>query len=58
VTYERFFSGIPFASTNKIDCHDIAEILLKVVLNTIIRIKRTALAVIGIYKVDGIPITI
>ena len=28
-------SGIPVSSTNKTDCHDIAEILLKVTLNTI-----------------------
>ena len=32
----RWFSpGTPVSSTNKTDCHDIAEILLKVVLNTI-----------------------
>jgi hypothetical protein len=31
----RWFSpGIPVSSTNKTDCHDIAEILLKVALNT------------------------
>jgi hypothetical protein len=30
---DRWFSpGIPVSSTNKIDCHDIAEILLKVEL--------------------------
>ena len=29
------FSGYSFSSTNKTDCHDITEILLKVVLNTI-----------------------
>jgi hypothetical protein len=28
-------TGIPVSSTNKTDCHDITEILLKVVLNTI-----------------------
>jgi hypothetical protein len=28
--------GIPVSSTNKTDCHDITEILLKVALNTII----------------------
>jgi hypothetical protein len=33
---DRWFSlGTPFSSTNKTDCHDIAEILLKVALNTI-----------------------
>ena len=32
----RWFSpGIPVSSTNKTDCHDITEILLKVVLNTL-----------------------
>jgi hypothetical protein len=32
----RWFSpGTPVSSTNKIDRHDIAEILLKVALNTI-----------------------
>jgi hypothetical protein len=35
----RWFSqGTLVSSTNKIDCHDIAEILLKVALNTIILI--------------------
>ena len=28
-------SGPPVSSTNKADCHDITEILLKVALNTI-----------------------
>jgi len=32
----RWFSpGTPFSYTNKTDCHDITEILLKVALNTI-----------------------
>jgi hypothetical protein len=30
-----FSPGIPVSSTNKIDCPDIAEIFLKVALNTI-----------------------
>jgi hypothetical protein len=30
-----FSPGTPVSSTNKTDCHDIAEILLKVALNTI-----------------------
>jgi hypothetical protein len=30
----RFFSGTPASSTNKTGRHDIAEILLKVALNT------------------------
>ena len=34
-----FFQGTPVSSTNKTDCHDITEILLKVVLNTIIIIN-------------------
>jgi hypothetical protein len=31
----RFSLGTPVSSTNKTDCHDITEILLKVMLNTI-----------------------
>jgi hypothetical protein len=36
-TFDRsvVFSGTPVSSTNKIDRHDITEILLKVALNTI-----------------------
>ena len=30
-----FSPGTPVSSTNKTDCHDLAEILLKVALNTI-----------------------
>ena len=30
-----FFPGTPVSSTNKIDHHDITEILLKVALNTL-----------------------
>jgi hypothetical protein len=38
----RWFSpGTPVSSTNKIDRHDITEILLKVVLNTIKQTKVT-----------------
>ena len=33
--YWWFSRGTPVSSTNKTDCHDITEILLKVVLNTI-----------------------
>ena len=37
LTTGRWFSpGTRVSSTNKTDCHDIAEVLLKVVLNTII----------------------
>jgi hypothetical protein len=36
----RWFSpGTPVSSTNKADCHDITEILLKVALNTISQTK-------------------
>ena len=35
VTGQCFSLGTPVSSTNKTDCHDIAEILLKVALNTI-----------------------
>jgi hypothetical protein len=34
-TGQWFSSGTPVSSTNKTDCHDITEILLKVALNTI-----------------------
>jgi hypothetical protein len=34
-TGQWFSSGPPVSSTNKTDCHDIIEILLKVALNTI-----------------------
>ena len=38
----RWFSlGHPVSSTNKTDCHNITEILLKVVLNTIKQTKQT-----------------
>ena len=33
--------GTPNSSTNKTDCHDITEILLKVALNTINQTKPT-----------------
>jgi hypothetical protein len=35
VTGQWFSPGTPVSYTNKTDCHDITEILLKVVLNTI-----------------------
>ena len=37
-----FFSGPPVSSTNKTDRHDITEILLKVVLNTIKQANKTS----------------
>jgi hypothetical protein len=36
-----FSSGPPVSSTNKTDCHDITEILLKVALNTIKQTNNT-----------------
>jgi hypothetical protein len=41
VTGLWFSPGLPVSSTNKTDRHDIAEILLKVVLNTITKINKT-----------------
>ena len=41
-----FAPGTPVFSTNKIDCHNITEILLKVALNTIILTSNT----VSIYK--------
>jgi hypothetical protein len=38
----------PVSSTNKTDCHDITEILLKVALNTI---KPNKISQIGIFNV-------
>jgi hypothetical protein len=35
LTGQWFSPGPPVSSTNKTDCHDITEILLKVALNTI-----------------------
>jgi hypothetical protein len=35
ITGEWFSPGTPVSSTNKTDCHDITEILLKMALNTI-----------------------
>ena len=35
VTGPLFSLGTPVSSTNKTDCHNITEMLLKVVLNTI-----------------------
>jgi hypothetical protein len=34
-TGQWFFPDTPVSSTNKTDCHDLTEILLKVALNTI-----------------------
>jgi len=40
-----FSLGTPASSTTKTGCHDIAEILLKVALNTINQIKSNLLAI-------------
>ena len=39
--HRRYSPGTPASSTNKIDRHDITEILLKMALNTINQIKPT-----------------
>ena len=39
-TCQWFFPGPPVSSTNKTDCHDITEILLKRVVNTIKQINN------------------
>ena len=39
MTGQWFSPDIPVSSTNKTDCHDIIEILLKVALNTINQTK-------------------
>jgi hypothetical protein len=36
VAGQWYFPGTPVSSTNKTDCHNITEILLKVALNTIV----------------------
>jgi hypothetical protein len=58
----RWFSpGTPASSTTKIGHHDIAEILMKVTLNTKIQIQmpaRThAVLVMGLYELLGNPTT-
>ena len=40
---QEFSPGTPASSTTKTGCHDIAEILLKVALNTINQIKSSEL---------------
>ena len=45
------FSGTPVSSTNKTDCHDISEILLKVTLNTINRTNKQNAS--GNWKKEG-----
>ena len=57
MTGQWFSPGTLFCSTNKTDCHDITEILLKVALNTItltldhvlIVIDQTNLQIVNVY---------
>jgi hypothetical protein len=48
-----FSPGTPVSSTNKTDCHDITEILLKVALSTITIIITTQFLKPTHYKVCG-----
>jgi hypothetical protein len=41
-----FLRGTPVSSTNKTDCHDITEILLKVALNTINHLSKYLINVV------------
>ena len=43
-----FFPGTPVSSTNKTDCHDITEILLKVALDTITLANHKKLQIVHI----------
>ena len=58
MTGRWFYPGTPVLSTNKIDHHDIAEILLKVALNTINH-KPSMYGVLNIWNclmwVDTLP---
>jgi hypothetical protein len=42
----------PVSSTNKTDCHDIAEILLKVALNTIINQLNDGKSLSGCWPIE------
>jgi hypothetical protein len=48
-TGQWFSPGTPVSSTNKIDCHNITEIFLKVVLNWRLRLKMSALFFICVH---------
>jgi hypothetical protein len=51
----RWFSkGSPVSSTNKTDCHDITEILLRVGLNTIKQLKKKIVIVFNIYRITAV----
>jgi hypothetical protein len=49
VTVRWFSLGAPVSSTNKTDCHDVTDILLKVALNTINHTKEMWIICIGSY---------
>jgi hypothetical protein len=50
LAHDRWFSpGTPASSTTKTGCHDIAEILLKVVLSTI-KVKRSGFIQLNHYN--------
>jgi len=50
LAHGRWFSpSTPASSTTKIDRHDVAEILLKVALNTINQINQSMTSMTGIY---------
>jgi hypothetical protein len=53
VTGLWFFPGTPVSSTNKTDCHNITEILLKVALNTIKQIQINHIALCAILIIDN-----
>ena len=54
VTGRWFSRGPPVSPTNKTDCHDIIEILLKVALNTINQTKRTIYHIYLTRSLNGI----
>jgi hypothetical protein len=49
-----FSKGSPVSSTNKTDCHDITEILLRVGLNTIKQLKKKIVIVFNIYRITAV----
>jgi len=53
LAYGRWFSpGTPASSTTKTGCHDIAEILLKLALNTIKSIKNQCIQIKKYYSLE------
>jgi hypothetical protein len=53
VTGQWFSPGTPVSSTNKTDCHDITEILLKVALNTINQTNQLLCKMFKTFKKKG-----